>query len=162
MKATTIIRYVSSDRNIVLFTDDSKLVGINYWQGVGDDSVAEAFLTPDHNLTDYVLPIYRGFYGQHLLSAEMNKAVEFIDELIYNYSVIPRVKVSKFLEWYWCDHGHLLDGMYHMLLKTGHYSISVQEMLDGCSSIPHDICEWFVGKQDGLWIGDVSDVKLID
>lgn len=162
MKATIIIRYSSSDRNIVLFTDDGKLVGINYWQGMGDDSVAYAFLTPDHDLTDYVLPIYRGFYGQHLLSSEMDRAVEFIDELIHKYCVIPRVKVSKFLEWYWLDHGHLLEGMYNNLLNTRQYSISVQEMLDGCINIPHDICEWFVGKQDGLWIADVSNVKLID
>jgi hypothetical protein len=51
------LRIESSDRNLVLFThpEFNTLKGVNYWQGLGDDTPINEFLKPDDDLTDWVL-----------------------------------------------------------------------------------------------------------
>lgn len=70
----TIIEFQPSDRNIVLFSVNDKLIGINYWHGLGDFSIANQFLSPDHSID------IRGFKNKPLSTAI--ELIEVIDDLI--------------------------------------------------------------------------------
>lgn len=76
----TIIEFQPSDRNIVLFTQNDMLVGLNYWQGVGDMSIADGFMQPSKKfhfeLSDGIT-----------LSYAINN-IEIIDNLIWDNVVI--------------------------------------------------------------------------
>lgn len=71
----TIIEFQPSDRNIVLFSVADKLIGVNYWQGLGDMSVADAYLLPDAKLD------LRSFIGKPLNTAI--ELIDVVDELIW-------------------------------------------------------------------------------
>jgi hypothetical protein len=66
----TIIEFQPSDRMIVLFSENDKLIGVNFWQGLGDLSVASGFLTPNYSID------VKRFIGKPL-----STAIELIDVL---------------------------------------------------------------------------------
>ena len=66
----TIIEFQPSDRMIVLFSENDKLVGVNFWQGLGDLSVASGFMHPDKSID------VKRFIGKPL-----STAIELIDVL---------------------------------------------------------------------------------
>jgi hypothetical protein len=57
-KQKIFIEVEKSDRNLILWFNDHKLVGLNYWQGIGD-SAGDLFDLPDPTLTKYCLEYYK-------------------------------------------------------------------------------------------------------
>ena len=71
----TIIEFQPSDRNIVLFSVNDKLIGVNYWQGMGDISIANGFLSPDYSID------VKAFVGKPLSTAI--ELIDVLDDLIW-------------------------------------------------------------------------------
>ena len=71
----TIIEFQPSDRNIVLFTLDDKLIGVNYWQGMGDMSVSNDYMSPEPLIN------ISSFKGKPLSIAI--EYIDIIDDLIW-------------------------------------------------------------------------------
>lgn len=76
----TIIEFQPSDRNIVLFTHNDMLIGLNYWQGVGDMSIADGFMQPSKKLN-------LGLLDGITLGYAINN-IEIIDNLIWDNVII--------------------------------------------------------------------------
>jgi hypothetical protein len=57
-KQKVIVEIQKSDRNLVLWFEDSKLVGLNYWQGIGDPG-GKFHDLPDPSLTKYCMQYYK-------------------------------------------------------------------------------------------------------
>lgn len=71
----TIIEFQPSDRNIVLFSSENdSLIGVNFWQGLGDTSIANEFLFPDFSID------IKGFKGKPLSTAI--ELIDVIDDFI--------------------------------------------------------------------------------
>jgi hypothetical protein len=71
----TIVEFQPSDRNIVLFSVNDKLIGVNFWQGLGDISIANGFLSPDHSID------VKNFLGKPLSTAI--ELIDVLDDLIW-------------------------------------------------------------------------------
>ena len=71
----TIIEFQPSDRNIVLFSVNDKLIGVNYWQGMGDISIASGFLSPDYSIDVKI------FVGKPLSTAI--ELIDVLDDMIW-------------------------------------------------------------------------------
>lgn len=76
----TIIEFQPSDRMIVLFSVNDKLIGVNYWQGCGDISIANRYLSPDDSIDVKI------FVGKPLSTAIEN--INALDDLIWESTEI--------------------------------------------------------------------------
>ena len=73
----TIIEFQPSDRNIVLFSSaNDSLIGVNFWQGLGDTSIANEFLFPDLSID------IKAFKGKPLSTAI--ELIDVIDDMIWD------------------------------------------------------------------------------
>ena len=80
MKARMIIEHVDSDRNIVLFFDNEGILeGVNFWQGIGDFSIADSFLKIDEKISKYITQIGKSHKD------EISFVINDIDQGIWNY-----------------------------------------------------------------------------
>jgi hypothetical protein len=71
----TIIEFQPSDRMIVLFSVNDKLIGVNYWQGLGDTTIASGFLAPNDSIDVKI------FVGKPLSTAI--ELIDVLDDLIW-------------------------------------------------------------------------------
>jgi hypothetical protein len=71
----TIIEFQPSDRIIVLFSVNEKLIGVNYWQGLGDLSIASGYLFPDDSID------VKTFIGKPLSTAI--ELIDVLDDIIW-------------------------------------------------------------------------------
>lgn len=87
----SIRRINRSDRNIVLFTNEenSILIGVNFWQGLGDDAPMKDYLQPDQALTDWVLKrlalVNEEWVEYSIISPDFYEIIENIDKAIWGY-----------------------------------------------------------------------------
>ena len=87
MYKTTIYGYQPSDRNIVIVTDGDNLIGLNYWQGLNEMSIADSFMIPDLMMTGFVVSEIEDDVETHQLSyANPNsEMLELIDDAIWKW-----------------------------------------------------------------------------
>lgn len=81
MKTRMIIEHSDSDRNIVLFFNgEGILEGVNFWQGIGDFSIADSFINEiDNRISKHIPQI--GISHKDEISSVIND----IDNGIWNY-----------------------------------------------------------------------------
>ena len=91
-KSLVIETIQSSDRNIVLHFTDSRLVGINYWQGT-EDVILQHYKENDSSLYSFILKIFKESKWQEQYE-DMNyihnspdywEIVTFLDDCIWDY-----------------------------------------------------------------------------
>jgi hypothetical protein len=83
MGARMLVECKESDRNIVLFFDDKGILdGVNFWQGIGELSIADSYLSSsDSDISKYISEI-----GKVNTLDCMSSAVIFsIDDGIWEY-----------------------------------------------------------------------------
>lgn len=85
-KTTLWVEHLPSDRNIILIVQNGMLIGINYWQGIGDNLFTEYNRT-DERLTKFIMPSFFGLFDTEwvLPSPNYDEMIEFIDEKIWDY-----------------------------------------------------------------------------
>jgi hypothetical protein len=96
----TIIEFQPSDRTIFLFSVNDKLIGVNYWQGLGDISIERYFLEPNDSIDVKI------FVGKPLPTAI--ELIDVLDDMIWKSietkpTIIPigqRELIQKALRFY--------------------------------------------------------------
>ena len=86
MRTRVILEHEGSDRNIVLFFgDDTKLAGVNFWQGKGDMTISDTFIARlCNNVTPFVEANIVGGLSK-VDTSNYESFIEEIDEGIWNF-----------------------------------------------------------------------------
>jgi hypothetical protein len=95
MYKTTIYSFQPSDRNIVIVTDGDRLVGLNFWQDMGNMSIAETYLNADLSLTAFVTKQIQGLQNiRPSYSNPTTNLLVLIDNAICDWIIWRRTPVE--------------------------------------------------------------------